>query len=233
MFLSETSIRRPVFTTMVTLALMTLGLLSAHYLGVDLFPDVSFPVVTVTTSYPGAGPEEVEQLVTKPIEEQISAVNGVDEVRSYSRDSVSTVVVQFKLEADVKMGATDVRDKVAAIRATLPRDVKEPVVQRMDPTALPILTYAVSSARDSAETRRIAEDSVKPRIEAVRPRLGAGDERRVAVLGGLADGDEIAVAGLGNLSDGMAVRRAPSPVEGERAAAGAVRSRATRPASTP
>ena len=186
MFLSETSIRRPVFTAMVTMALMTLGLLGAGYLGVDLFPDVSFPVVTVTTSYPGAGPEEVEQLVTKPIEEQISAVNGVDEVRSYSRDSISTIVVQFKLEADIKMAATDVRDKVAAIRASLPKDVKEPVVQRVDPTALPILTYALSSRRDSAETRRLAEDVVKPRLEAVdgvaAVKVQGGLEREIHVF---------------------------------------------------
>jgi hydrophobe/amphiphile efflux-1 (HAE1) family protein len=167
MFLSEISIRRPVFTVMVTVALMTLGLLGAKSLGVDLFPDVSFPVVTVVTVYPGAGPEEVEQLVTKAIEEQVSSVNGVDEVRSYSRDSVSTIIVQFKLEADIKMAATDVRDKVAAIRAQLPKDIKDPVVQRMDPTALPIMTYAVSSGRNSAETRRIAEDVVKPKVEAV------------------------------------------------------------------
>lgn len=186
MFLSETSIRRPVFTTMVTLALMTLGLLGAHHLGVDLFPDVSFPIVTVTTSYPGAGPEEVEQLVTKPIEEQISAVNGVDEVRSTSRDSISTVVVQFKLEADIKMAATDVRDKVAAIRAALPKDVKEPVIQRVDPTALPVLTYALSSRRDSAETRRLAEDVIKPRLEAVEGvaavKVQGGLEREIHVF---------------------------------------------------
>jgi hydrophobe/amphiphile efflux-1 (HAE1) family protein len=167
MILSDIAIRRPVFTAMVTIALMTLGLLGAKSIGVDLFPDISFPVVTVVTAYPGAGPEEVEQLVTKKIEDVVSAVNGVDEVRSYSRDSVSTIVIQFKLEADIKMAATDVRDKVSAIRSQLPKDIKDPVIQRMDPTALPILTYAVSSSRNSAETRRIAEDVVKPRLEAV------------------------------------------------------------------
>jgi multidrug efflux pump subunit AcrB len=90
--LSDVSIRRPVFTVMVVIALMTLGLLAFRNIGVDLFPDISFPIVTVVTVYPGAGPEEVEQLVTKRIEEAVSSVNGVDEVRSYSRDSVSTVV---------------------------------------------------------------------------------------------------------------------------------------------
>jgi hydrophobic/amphiphilic exporter-1 (mainly G- bacteria), HAE1 family len=167
MFLSEISIKRPVFTVMVTVALMTLGLLGARSIGVDLFPDVSFPVVTVVTPYPGAGPEEVEQLVTKLIEEQVSSVNGVDEVRSFSRDSVSTIVVQFKLGTDVKTAANDVRDKVAGVRGKLPTDIKDPIIQRVDPTAQPILTYAVSSARDSAETRRLAEDVLKPKLEAV------------------------------------------------------------------
>ncbi len=167
MFLSEISIKRPVFTVMVTVALMTLGLLAARNIGVDLFPDISFPVVTVVTPYPGAGPEEVEQLVTKAIEEQVSSVNGVDEVRSFSRDSVSTVVIQFKLQTDVKTAANDVRDKVASIRGKLPGDIKDPVVQRIDPTAQPIMTYAVSSSHNAAETRRIAEDVIKPKLEAI------------------------------------------------------------------
>ncbi|HYV48927.1 MAG TPA: efflux RND transporter permease subunit [Myxococcaceae bacterium] len=186
MILSDISIKRPVFTAMVVIALMTLGLLAVRSIGVDLFPDISFPVVTVVTVYPGAGPEEVEQLVTKRIEESVSSVNGVDEVRSYSRDSVSTVVIQFKLEADVKVATTDVRDRVAAIRNLLPTDVKEPIVQRLDPTALPILNYSVSSNRPVAETRRIVEDVIKPKVEAVDG-VGAvnvigGKEREIHVF---------------------------------------------------
>jgi len=179
MFLSDVSIKRPVFTTMVMIGLMTLGLLGARNLGVDLFPDISFPIVSVVTVYPGAGPEEVEQLVTKQIEEAVSSVNGVDEVRSYSRDSVSTIIVQFKLEADLKAAGTDVRDKVASIRSRLPKDIKDPLIQRLDPTALPILTYAVSSNHDSAETRRLVEDVIKPKLEAI------DGVAAVNVLGGL------------------------------------------------
>src|SRR4051794_6500046 len=109
MVLSDVSIKRPVFTVMVMIGLMTLGLLGSTTLGVDLFPDISFPIVLVGTVYPGAGPQEVEQLVTKKVEEAVSSVNGVEEVRSYSRDSFSQIVIQFKLEADVKAAATDVR----------------------------------------------------------------------------------------------------------------------------
>ena len=166
MFLSEISISRPVFTAMVTAGLMTLGLLGARSLGVDLYPNVEFPVVVVTTPYPGAGPEEVEQLVSKVVEEGVSGVNGVDKVRSTSRDSVSTVIIEFKLETDPKAAASDVRDRVAALRAKLPREVEDPVVLRFDVGAMPIVTYALS-ARDPAEARRLADDVVKPRFEAV------------------------------------------------------------------
>ncbi len=179
MFLSDVSIRRPVFTTMVTLCLMMLGLMGARSLGVDLFPDVSFPVVSITTVFRGAGPSEVERLVTKPIEEAVSSINGVEEVRSFSRDSYSTVIIQSKLESDIKMAATDVRDKVSAIAQKLPQEIEQPIIQRLDPTALPILTYAVSSTRNSAETRTIVEDKIKPKIETV------DGVAAVNVLGGL------------------------------------------------
>lgn len=185
MVLSDVAIKRPVFTAMVTIGLMALGLLSVRTLGVDLFPDVSFPVVAVVTVYPGAGPEEVEQLVTKQIEEAVAATNGVEEVRSYSRDSVSTVVILFKLEVDVKAAATDIREKVASIRSRLPREIRDPLIYRVDPTALPVLNYAVSSNRSSAETRRLVEDLVKPKLEAVEGvaavKVLGGQEREVHV----------------------------------------------------
>jgi hydrophobe/amphiphile efflux-1 (HAE1) family protein len=167
MFLSNISIQRPVFTVMVTIAMMTMGILAVTKIGVDLFPDVSFPIVMIRTIYPGAGPEEVEQQVSRRIEEAVSSVNGVDEVRSTSQDSVSLVVVQFKLEADVKASASDVRERIAGIRSQLPKDIIDPIIERLDPTAIPVLTYVITSKRDSAETRRIAEDSIKPKIEAV------------------------------------------------------------------
>lgn len=167
MLLSDVSIRRPVFTTMVMFSLMMLGIMGGRNLGVDLFPDISFPVVSVVTVYKGAGPSEIERLVTKVVEEAVSSINGVEEVRSYSRDSYSTVVIQFKLETDIKAAATDVRDKLSAISAKLPSDIEQPIIQRLDPTSLPILTYAVSSSRNSAETREIIDDVIKPKIEAV------------------------------------------------------------------
>src|SRR5512142_3204880 len=178
MFLTEISIRRPVFTAMVTVALMTLGALGARSLGVDLYPKVDLPVTVVVPPYPGAGPEEVEQLVTKPIEEAVSAIDGIEKVRSFSRDSVSTVIVEFGLKTDAKEASSDVRDRLAAARGKLPQEIQDPVVQRFDFAAMPVVVYALAG-RDPAEARRFAEDVVKPRFEAVDGVAG------VTVVGGL------------------------------------------------
>lgn len=186
MIISDISIRRPVFTAMVVIALMTLGLISSTRIGVDHFPDVAFPIIVTTTVYPGAGPEEVEREVSKPIEEVVSSINGVDKVRSYSRDSVSIVVTEFKLETDVKAAATDVRERIAALRPDLPRDVREPLIQRFDPSSMPIVTYVIASDLHPAETRRIAEDELKPLLESVEGvaavTITGGLEREAKVL---------------------------------------------------
>ncbi len=179
MFLSNISIKRPVFTTMVMLALMTLGILGGRNLGVDLFPDISFPVVSVVTVYKGAGPAEIERLVTKPIEEAVASINGVEEVRSFSRDSVSMIIIQFTLETDIKAASADVREKIAAMVERLPHDIETPIVERFDPMAIPILVYAVSSTDNSASTRQFIEDSIKPKVEAI---AGVAS---VTVVGGL------------------------------------------------
>jgi hydrophobe/amphiphile efflux-1 (HAE1) family protein len=179
MILSDVSIKRPVFTAMVILALMSLGLLAFRSIGVDQFPDVSFPIVVVNTVYPGAGPEEIEQQVSKPLEEALSSLNGIDKVRSFSRDSMSTVMLEFKLETDVKAASSDVRERMAAVRFKLPKDIRDPIIQRFDPSSLPILTFVVSSSRHPSVTRQLTEDLIKPRLEAI------DGVASVTVLGGL------------------------------------------------
>jgi len=197
MLISDIAIRRPVFTTMVTSGLMVLGLIAFSRLGVDLFPDIAFPIVVVSVPYPGAGPEEVETLVTRPVEDAVASVANLDEMHSYSRDSLSLMILQFKLEADIRIAVSDVRDKVAAVRAVLPRDVRDPIVNRFDPTAMPVLSYAVSSPGGSLETRRIAEDLIKPAIERVQGVAGAnvygGSEREIRVE---LDAQKLEAAGL-------------------------------------
>ncbi len=167
MKISDVSIDRPVFTTMAALATLVLGGLAVSRLGVDLFPDVTMPVVAITTVYPGSGPTEVEQQVTKRVEDAVSTINGVELVRSFSRDSVSVVIVQFKLSTDQLESSSDVRDRLAIIRPTLPDGVKDPLVQKFDPSAAPILTYAVRGKRDAIELTRLVEDRVRPALESI------------------------------------------------------------------
>ena len=137
MWISNTSIRQPVFTTMVISAIVVFGLVSYRALGVDLFPKIDFPIITVTTILPGADPETVEIDVTERMEEALNTISGIKSLRSQSAESVSIVIVEFELERDVDAAAQDVRDKVSAIRRDLPDDVDPPVIEKMDPDASP------------------------------------------------------------------------------------------------
>ena len=163
MWISDTSIKRPVFATMVIVSFMVLGIVSLGRLGIDLFPEVNFPFVNVLVPYPGAGPEEVETLVTRPIEDAVAGINGVKRVISTSTEGLSMVGIELRLEIDPQAATAEVREKVAAIRARLPEQIKDPTINRFDVSALPIATYAVGSASlPSDVTRRMVEDDLKP-----------------------------------------------------------------------
>jgi hydrophobic/amphiphilic exporter-1 (mainly G- bacteria), HAE1 family len=185
MWISDVSIRRPVFATMFIVSFMVLGIVSMTRLGIDLFPDVSFPFVNVTVVYPGASPEEVETLVTKPIEDAVAGINGVKRVQSRSTDSLSTVGVELRLEVDAQNAAAEVREKVAAIRGRLPKDIEDPTIVRFDVAGLPIMTFAVGSNQPSDVTRRQIEDDLKPLIEQIdgvaAVEVNGGDIREVQV----------------------------------------------------
>jgi len=196
MNLSAIAIKRPVFTVMVTVALMVLGYMGLTRLGTDLFPDVNFPVVMVTVPYPGASPAEVEQLVTKPIEDSVVSLNGIDRVRSFSRESASVTVIQFKLDVDIQQAATEVRERVAQTRATLPPEVKEPIVRRFDVGAAPVVTYSLSGGgRSLPETAKFTKDVIKPALEQIdgvaSVDVKGGAEREVQVDIDLAKADAL------------------------------------------
>ncbi|MCZ7482556.1 efflux RND transporter permease subunit [Rhizobium rhizogenes] len=145
MFLTRISVSHPVFATMMMVTLLVMGLFSLQRLGLDQYPNVDVPVVVVVTTYPGATPETVETEITRPVEDALNAIGGLDEITSTSYEGRSVVVVKFKLEVKGAAAAQDVRDKVAAIEANLPEDAKKPVVSRFDPAAEPILSLAISS----------------------------------------------------------------------------------------
>jgi HAE1 family hydrophobic/amphiphilic exporter-1 len=167
MWISDISIRRPVFATMVIMSFMVLGVVSMTRLGIDLFPEVNFPFVNISVVYPGASPEEVETLVTRPIEDAVAGINGVKRVVSSSTESLALVGLELRLEIDPQAAAAEVREKVAAIRGRLPEQVEDPTIVRFDVTALPIMTFAVGSTQRSDVTRRQVEDDLKPLLEQI------------------------------------------------------------------
>jgi hydrophobe/amphiphile efflux-1 (HAE1) family protein len=203
--ISSIAIKRPVFTVMVTVALLVLGFMGFARLGSDLFPDVSFPAVVVTVPYPGAGPAEVEQLVSKPLEDSVVSINGIDRVRSYSREGSSMLFVMFNLGVDVKDAATEVRERISQVRYKLPAETKEPIVQRFDVSASPVLTYTLRGGGSLSELRDYADDILRPALEqvdgvaAVDVKGGARREIRVEL-------DRARVDALG-LSPGQLVQR--------------------------
>ncbi len=165
MNISAIAIRRPVFTVMVTIGLLVLGIVGFLRLGTDLFPDVAFPSVMVTVPYPGASPSEMESLVTKPIEDAVNGINGIDRVRSYSREGVSLTIVMFTLGVDLADAATQVRERVAQARYKLPAGIKEPVVNRFDVSQSPILTFTVRGPASLLQLRHFTDDFIAPALE--------------------------------------------------------------------
>ncbi|MCB0157346.1 MAG: efflux RND transporter permease subunit, partial [Caldilineaceae bacterium] len=164
MKLWDISIRQPVFMTMILIAGVVLGTISYFTMPVDLFPDVDFPVVVVTTVYPGASPEEVESQITSKMEGDLSAVSGLDEINSISAESVSTVILVFNLDASAVQAAQDVREQVDLLRNSLPADAQDPVVRRFNPTQAPIMLLAVADrtgATSPVDLRAQVEDYVQ------------------------------------------------------------------------
>ena len=145
MFLSNLSIKRPIFASVMMLALVTLGAFSYKRLAIDMFPDVEIPVITIVTKYPGASPETVEREVSKRIEEAVNPIAGVKHVTSMSRESVSTVIVEFRLEVRINEASQEARAKVSAIRGDLPKGIDEPIIQKLDFSAMPVVSLAVRS----------------------------------------------------------------------------------------
>ncbi len=144
MILADTAIRRPVTTTMVMLALIVFGIIGYRRLGLDMFPKVDFPIVTVTTVYRGADPATVEEKVSKKLEDAVVQVSGIKTLRSVSLENVSQVILIFQLEKDINIAAQEIRDKVSAAMRDLPEDVEPPRVEQVDISASPVLTISVS-----------------------------------------------------------------------------------------
>ncbi len=166
MFLSDLSVKQPVFATMMMAALVVLGIFSYRELSIDLFPNVDLPVVTVQTVYPGVAPETVETEVTKRIEEAINPIEGVKHISSTTTEGMSVVIAEFELGTNIHTAAQDVRSKVSALRRDFPAGVEEPVIERLDPGDMPILSLSVSSpGLSSKELTSLTEKVIRKRLE--------------------------------------------------------------------
>lgn len=184
--LSGLAIRRPVFTAMVMLGLVVLGVFGFRRLAIDQFPEVDIPVVAVQTVYPGASPETVEREVTRRLEEAFNPVEGVDRITSISLESVSQVIIEFELGRDVDQASQDIRSKIEAVRRDLPEDIEPPVVQKFDPQAMPIVSLALSSETlPLPELTTLADETVRRKLESVtgvgEVRLTGGLEKEIRV----------------------------------------------------
>jgi len=166
MFLSNLSIRRPVFAAVVMLALVTLGIFSYRHLNIDLYPDVEIPVLTITTAYKGAPPESVEREITRRIEEAVNTVQGIKHISSTSQEGLSSIAVEFTLETRINDAAQETRAKVSAIRGDLPKESEESVIQKLDFSAAPVISLAVrSDVLDARDLTTLVDKRIKRRIE--------------------------------------------------------------------
>jgi HAE1 family hydrophobic/amphiphilic exporter-1 len=165
----EFAVRRPVSTLMLTLAIVVVGVVGLTQLPIDLLPDISYPVVTVITSYEGLGPYDVERLISEPVESSLSTVSDVKHVTSVSEKGVSVVTVEFDWGTNVDEATNEVRDRLNSVEAYLPEGADDPIIYKMDIKAMPVMLLKVYSdaGRDSSELRTYAEDIVKPGLEQI------------------------------------------------------------------
>ncbi|TMQ19997.1 MAG: efflux RND transporter permease subunit, partial [Candidatus Rokuibacteriota bacterium] len=177
--LAEVCIKRPVFATMLVMAFVVVGAASWFRLGVDRFPSVDLPTVSVRVELPGASTEEMETLVAQKLEEQINTIQGIQELRSISGTGTVVLIVTFNLNRQIDVAAQDVRDKVAIATRNVPREILPPVVSKFDNDQAPVVTVALSGERDLRELTELADKIVRPQLERS---AGVGEVR---IIGGL------------------------------------------------
>src|SRR3954464_7802211 len=186
MFLSDVSIKRPGFATMMMVALVVLGVVSYRRLAIDEYPDVTYPVISVNTSYPGASPDVMMRQVSKPMEEALNTVQGIKEINSTASQGSSNVRVTFNLGVDIGIAQQDVQAKVSRIRGSLPPNIDDPTIQHFDPNDSPIMSIAMqSNERGIRELTDLASEIVAIRLEAIQGvggvNVNGGNQRQIKV----------------------------------------------------
>ena len=197
MFVSKVSVKRPVTTLMFMLIAVLLGLVSLGLLPVDLYPQIEVPVAVVSVDYKGVAPEEMETLVTKPLEQSLSTLSNLKEISSYSREGNSVVVVQFEYGIDMDFAALEMREKVDLVKNALPDDSENPLVLKIDPNAQPIVQLGVSANMPVDKLQQIVEDEIQSKFERIEGVAAVntfgGNEKEVKVV---VDPDKLSGYGL-------------------------------------
>lgn len=214
MNLPKFSVRKPITTTMIILIMVIFGLLSFSRLGVDLLPDIEFPTISVATSYTGVMPQDIEETITKPVEDAVATVDGVKSINSTSQEGLSLVMIEFETGVNVDFAAQDVRDKISMIEKTLPSDAQTPTVVKTDLGAMPVLIYGVVSEKMGVlELSENLEDNIKDRLERLEGvasvTIQGGGEREVQVriektkleLYGLTQASIVSALGVNNINN--------------------------------
>ncbi|MFH1454019.1 MAG: efflux RND transporter permease subunit [Armatimonadota bacterium] len=181
------AVTKPVAVTVILLGIVALGLIYAPMINIESFPQIEVPVASVITSYPGAGPGEIEEQVTKPIEEQVGSISGIKQISSTSIENVSIVIAEFNYGTNMDTAMADIREKLDLVKHTLPEDAKTPAASAVNPSASPILILSFFGEEDSKKLRSIAENDIKPLIEQL-PGVGS-----VTVSGGMERMIQVAV----------------------------------------
>ncbi len=179
MNLADLSIKRPVFITSIVTLMLVMGVMFLKRMPVDLFPDVNFPIVVVNVPYRGAGPAEIETLVVKPVEDEMSTISGIKRINAIAQEGVGTVVIEFHLDVDIQYAEEQVKTAITRAKRNLPQDIDEPMIRRVDPADQPILIVSLTAENlDEKELFDLADQTIKPQLEQVS-QVG-----QVAIFGG-------------------------------------------------
>ena len=165
MNITELSIKRPAFISSLMIVIITVGYIAFNKMNVELFPNIDIPIIFVSTRYDGAAPSEIESLVSKPLEEEISTVSGIKKLMSRSLKDTSQIIVQLYQNTDIKYAEQQIRDRINQARAKLPEDIKEPVIRRVDPSDQPVLTIILKADLSESQLFDLADNFVRPRLE--------------------------------------------------------------------
>ncbi|MCE5239827.1 efflux RND transporter permease subunit [bacterium] len=186
MWLTKFAINRRVTISMFILALVIMGLVSLSRMPWDLDPKVDFPIVSVTVPYPGANPEEIEQRIVRPLEDQVSVINGVDRVVSQCQENLGSTTIRFRYGTDTDVAAADVRDALDRAKAEFPDDVEPPSIYKLDIGSMPVVTIGITGSRPPRDLRKLVEDSIKPVLGQVpgvaSVAVSGGEVREIQIL---------------------------------------------------